>query len=376
MFDLLMQPSMPTVPTGPIKTVINALSRPEPFLSLSVLGFALSLLWYRRWTKPLIAGGLALAFIAFYGLSMLDHNFMLIIAKPDNIPITIMIFAFGFFLWLSLRQAALNDERRERGEPLREAGADDKVLVWPDLVYTELIALVICTVVMIVWAIMLRAPLEQPANPQTAPNPSKAPWYFLGLQELLVYFDPWIAGVLLPGLIIVGLCAIPYIDKNPLGNGYYTLKERPFAIGMFLFGFIIMWIVLIVLGTFLRGPNWNFFGPYEYWDPHAPAALVNVQLSELFWVKLLGGGPPSGFPLAFLVRELPGFIFLGLFFVFLPWHLAKNVFRKMYVQIGFARYAVLMILLLWMALVPIKMVFRWIFNGKYFLQIPEWFFNI
>ena len=149
--------------------------------------------------------------------------------------------------------------------------------VWPDLVYTELISLILCTVVLIVWSILLKAPLEQPANRAVTPNPSKAPWYFLGLQEMLVYFDPWLAGVVLPSLIIVGLIAIPYIDKNPKGNGYYTFAERKVEITMFLFGFVILWSSLIVLGTFLRGPNWNFFGPFEYWDTHKLEALTNVE---------------------------------------------------------------------------------------------------
>ena len=81
-----------------------------------------------------------------------------------------------------------------------------------------------------VWSITLNAPLEEPANPNLTMNPSKAPWYFLGLQEMLVYFDPWIAGVVMPTLIIVGLMVIPYIDTNPLGSGYYTWKQRKFSI--------------------------------------------------------------------------------------------------------------------------------------------------
>src|SRR5256885_945242 len=112
-----------------------------------------------------------------------------------------------------------------------------------------------------------------------APNPAKAPWYFLGLQEMLVYFDPWMAGVVYPGLIIVGLAAIPFIDTNPKGNGYYTVRERPFAIVTFMFGFLILWVVLIFFGTFLRGPNWSFFGLYQAWDPHKPEALNNIDVS-------------------------------------------------------------------------------------------------
>ena len=101
----------------------------------------------------------------------------------------------------------LNDRRIAAGQGPIEKAESDRVWVWPDLVYTELISLILCSVVLIVWSIFLKAPLEQPANPANTPNPSKAPWYFLGLQEMLVYFDPWLAGVVLPGLIIVGLIA-------------------------------------------------------------------------------------------------------------------------------------------------------------------------
>ena len=90
---------------------------------------------------------------------------------------------------------------------------------------------------MLVWAIVLQAPLEEPASAVKTPNPSKAPWYFLGLQEMLVYYDPWMAGVVLPSMIVAGLMAIPYIDFNKKGNGYYTINERKFAYLTFQFGF-------------------------------------------------------------------------------------------------------------------------------------------
>ena len=123
-------------------------------------------------------------------------------------------------------------ERRPRsteGVPPLEKLDDEKVLVWPDLVYTELICMIALTAFLIFWAIWLQAPLEEPASSVKTPNPSKAPWYFLGLQEMLVYYDPWMAGVVLPSLIVVGLMAIPYIDFNKKGNGYYTINERKFA---------------------------------------------------------------------------------------------------------------------------------------------------
>ena len=106
---------------------------------------------------------------------------------------------------------------------------------------------------------------------------------------------------MLPGLIIVGLIAIPYIDKNPKGNGYYTFNERKAEITIFLFGFVMLWSSLIVLGTFLRGPNWNFFGPFEYWDIHKLEALTNVNLSEYVWVR--GAAAPGCRPTGSCARS-------------------------------------------------------------------------
>src|SRR2546422_2624646 len=112
----------------------------------------------------------------------------------------------------------------------------------------EFLAAIIVTVILTVWSITLNAPLEEPANPNLTMNPAKAPWYFLGLQEMLVYFDPWMAGVVLPTLIIIGLMAIPYMDANPLGNGYYTFKQRKFSILSFGVGFLGLWVLMVIIG--------------------------------------------------------------------------------------------------------------------------------
>lgn len=362
-----------------VKDFINWICQPHWFLILSVVALSVFLIGYRFFTRPAVAGVIGAALTIFFLASCMDSNFFLIVSKADNVPIVMMMFAVGFLLWVAFRQAAINDGRMERGEPLLEAGADDKVLVWPDLVYIELIALVLCTAFLTVWAILLRAPLEPPADPNVAPNPAKAPWYFLGLQEMLVYFDPWLAGVVFPGLIVVGLIAIPYMDKNPRGNGYFTFKERPFAISAFLFGFVILWVVLIIFGTFLRGPNWNFFGPYEFWDPHQPAALLNREPRDLFWIEFLGRPIPRadlGIIPAFLIRELPGLLLLGGYFVVGPLILYHLFFKKIFRQIGFIRYSVLSFLLLVMLLMPIKMALRWTMNLHYIVGITEWAFNV
>src|SRR5258706_8309992 len=302
------------------RAFVNAICRPAIFISLSSTVFVLMLVMYKKWTKPKVAGILFLLFLLFYFGSLAEPNYRSIIIKPDNVPITIMVISVMFFIWVSFRRAALNDERLSAGLPLLEEDKDDKVLVWPDLVYTELICLIAATAGLTLWAIISKAPLEQPANPGYAPNPAKAPWYFLGLQEMLVYFDPWMAGVVYPGLIILGLMAIPYIDTNPKGNGYYTLKERPFAIATWLFGFLILWVILIIFGTFLRGPNWNFFGPYEFWDIHRVEPLVNIHLSEIIWVKLLG----IGLPKSMWMREMFGILTVLLYLFVLPFLFAKT----------------------------------------------------
>jgi hypothetical protein len=346
-----------------------------PLLYLAVAYFlvmwALASLGPRLW-EPKVGLWILILGLAGFGLSMLDPNFYLIAAKPDNVPIGAMIFLLGIFTWIALRKAYYNDKQIAKGGiPFEKTESDQKLFTWPDLVYTELLCMIGLTIVMIVWSIVLRAPLEEAANPTTSPNPAKAPWYFLGLQEMLVYFDPWLAGVVLPTLIVVGLMAIPYIDTNPRGNGYYSFRERKWEIGLFLYGFLVLWSFLIITGTFLRGPNWSFYGPYEYWDANKLEPLVNINLSELFWVKLLA----MPLPKLWLIREAPGLILVLLYLGLAPL-LARGPFRRFYLKMGAPRYYVGAYLFLTMLSLPIKMVLRWLFNLKYLVNIQEIFLNI
>jgi len=329
--------------------------------------------WRKFFAQNKVIVGFFLGFTAFMCWAPLDPDFRKIITKADNIPIIILIASVVYFTWLALRQGVINDERAKEGKPSIEAElGKKKVFTWPDLVYSEFICLVLFTAALIVWSIAIEAPIEEPAATARTPNPSKAPWYFLGLQEMLVYFDPWIAGVVLPGFIIVGLMAIPYLDTNPKGNGYYTIDERPFAVLFFWVGFILFWVLFVILGTFLRGPNWSFFGPFEYWDVHKLEPLVNVDLATYFWVDFMDSPLPKN-P---LVREAPGIaLVLGYFFV-LPPLLGKTLLKGMVHQMGFVRFNVFMQLLLWFGLMPIKMLARWVLNLKYIIGIPEYFFNV
>src|SRR5215203_844561 len=313
-----------------IKLIFNKIADPRLYFALMVLALV-GMVWKREiFTSKAVGYGVLLFLVLFFGLGGLDPNFQLIVTKPDNVPIVGLIFMLLFFTWFSVREGVLNDRRISAGQGPIEKAESDRVWVWPDLVYTELISLILCSVVLIVWSIFLKAPLEQPANPAATPNPSKAPWYFLGLQEMLVYFDPWLAGVVLPGLIIVGLIAIPYIDKNPKGNGYYTFNERKAEIALFLFGFVVLWVSLIVLGTFLRGPNWNFFGPFEFWDIHKLAALTNVNLSEYVWVRAFR----TGLPTQWFIREIFGIVLVGVYVFALPPLLAKAWLKPYYEKLG------------------------------------------
>lgn len=366
----------------PFRSAVNWLCRPAILLTAVTVGFFAMILGYRRWTRPRIFWPAIGVFSLCYLASLLDVNFRAIVLKPDNLPITLMIFSTIFFLWVGLRRAAINDDHLERGLAIPEEGHDQRVLTWPDLVYIELIAMVIACAVLLAWAIMVKAPLEQPANPAYAPNPAKAPWYFLGLQELLVYFDPWVAGVVYPTLIIFGLCAIPYLDLESQPAGYYTLRGRRFGVTVWLFGFLVLWVMLIVLGTFLRGPNWSFFGPFERWDPYKQEALNNIDLSQVWWTVLLGrarptaqANPVSWLPY-WLVREWAGVLIMALYFFVVPAVLRKTLLRGHYAAMGKWRYRVMVFLLLMMALLPMKMALRWLFNVKYLIYLPEFNANL
>jgi hypothetical protein len=134
----------------------------------------------------------------------------------------------------------------------------DRVNVWPHLMAAELVALLVVLVMITLFSVVVDAPLRQLANFNQTPNPSKAPWYFLGLQELLRYWHPQVAGVTIPTVIIIVLMAAPFIDRNPSTRP----DDRKLAITLFTF-FVISFAVLGTIGMFFRGPGFNFVFPWE-----------------------------------------------------------------------------------------------------------------
>ncbi|MBI2878025.1 MAG: cytochrome C [Candidatus Tectomicrobia bacterium] len=237
----------------------------------------------------------------------------------------------------------------------KDLDREELELTWPELVFRELLCMLGVTLAFILLSLLFNAPLEEQANPTRTPNPAKAPWYFVGLQELLVYFDPWIAGVSIPLLIILGLMAIPYLDSHRQGTGSYALRGRGFALTVFLGG-LALWFFLIVVGYFFRGPNWGWYWPWEDWA----AGKAVVKARDL---------PPLEGLLLLLVYFAGGVLLLaggGLKSLLpLPW---RN-FRK---ELGPARFAFVAALLLLMGGVVGKILLRLVLGIKYVLVTP-WF---
>ena len=304
------------------------------------------------------------------------HQLWKIASVPDNVPILLMMAMVPVYMLYAMRQAVANDrligsleadpelaKTHHRTTFEHREDWPEKVPVWPYLLKIEFLVALIVTVILIVWSIVLDAPLEEPANPNFTMNPAKAPWYFLGLQEMLVYFDPWLAGVGFPVLIIVGLLIIPYCDTNPLGNGYYTIKQRKFALGTFLFGFLVLWLVLIIIGVFIRGPGWMWFWPGQTWDHHRQVHEINRNLHDLLGIT---GQPMMG---------IFGGMFVGAYMVISAFVIHK-LFRKFkpreYAQMNFIQYGLMHFFLIVMMSLPLKMALLLMFRVKY-VWVTPWF---
>src|SRR5947207_2967675 len=139
-----------------------------------------------------------------------------------------------------------------------KAQPTDKVHVWPHLLVGEFVASLAMTAFLLVFSTFVNAPLLATANYNFTPNPSKAPWYFLGLQELLTMFHPMVAGVTIPGIGIFGLILAPFTDRNPSQKP----EDRKFAIALFTV-FMMFWAVLVLIGSFFRGEGFNFIYPWR-----------------------------------------------------------------------------------------------------------------
>jgi quinol-cytochrome oxidoreductase complex cytochrome b subunit len=142
----------------------------------------------------------------------------------------------------------------------KEPADDEMVMVWPHLLVRHAVVALSTTLVVLIISVLFDAPLRDHANPTVTPNPEKAPWYFAALQELLSLFHPLIAGVLVPGAILLGLVSLPYIDRSP----YVRTQHRRVAVATFT-TFLVIWIALTIIGFAFRGPNWSWVWPWQEW---------------------------------------------------------------------------------------------------------------
>ncbi len=301
-----------------------------------------------------------------------------IVSQPDNIPIVGLAVIVPFYVWYGLRQAGATDRLMAQLESHPEWAKTHprqihpsepewgrELQVWPYLLRTEFLAALIVTALLMVWSLGLNAPLEEPANPNYTMNPAKAPWYFVGLQEMLVYFDPWFAGVVLPSLIIVGLMAFPYLDANPVGSGYYTVRQRKVPLLAFGLGFFI-WLLLIFIGTFIRGPGWMWFWPGQTWDHTRVIYEVNRHLPDLLGITNAAA------------RAIVGLLAVGLFYAGSGWAIHKLVTRssfnrEIYRHTSLPQYLIFQFLAITILVgLPVKMLLRLLFRIKYVLITP-WF---
>ena len=246
--------------------------------------------------------------------------------------------------WEYVKDVNVKGEFREGFDTLTVKEQDYTVKHLRDSVGIEFIAGLIFTFIIMVWSLFMNAPLKELANPSDTPIDERAPWYFIGLQELLIYFDPWLAGVVVPTILLVGLIALPFIDPNrETGIGRYTLRDRPVAVPAFCFGFA-MWFILIIIGQFFRGPARMFYWPWE-----DKSVLKVLPVTELVNFHIAGG-------FAFFI------LYFGICLV-----VPQFIFKNFYKTLGVVRYYIFMTLSATMLLVPIKIFLRYVFDVKYIL---------
>ncbi|MHC4103326.1 MAG: hypothetical protein ACYSR9_00190 [Planctomycetota bacterium] len=223
----------------------------------------------------------------------------------------------------------------------------ERVPAFPHLVFLELLATLAVMIFFILISIYFNAPLEEIASPSDTPNPAKAPWYFVGLQELLVYFDPWIGGVVIPLLILLGLMASPFLSMSRRKEQVNRSRYQQLGVLIFTAG-LVLWFILIIIGQYFRGPSWLLYWPWESWDVHK-------ETQENLW----------NFSLPLGVSIMTAYFSLALIAPALKW-------RDFYRQLGLMRYSIFMIFMALFVGVFLKIILRLVFGVKYILTTP-WF---
>src|ERR1700688_2716000 len=244
-----------------------------------------------------------------------------ICSAPDNVPIVGLIPLLAFYIYLAVKQARANDQLIEQLE----------------------------------------------ADPAMAKTHHRKTWPFKPGWAKEVHVWPFLLRVEFLGaiivMIIIGLMVIPYIDTNPLGSGYYTWKQRKFSISTFMFGFVILWVARIIIGTFIRGPGWQWFWPGQTWDNNRLIYEVNRDLPDLF-------GLTSN-----MAKAIFGAIVVGGYYLLggaLVYSLFRRRMGKDFQRMSLLQFSMMQFLLLTMVALPLKMALRLLWHIKY-VWITPWF---
>ena len=331
------------------------LASPVVLFSLAMGLFLLVVRSPWPWTR---IGGAILAAFAIGGLVpvFMDPSLRDLALSPERLPIVLLVLLSGVALWAALHQA-LHLPREPEAEP-----ADG----WSGFSPAELLAGGAVVVAVAIAAFTLSAPPAAPYDPAHSPEDLAAPWFLRGFQEMGLYFDPWVATVLLPVLMVLALLALPHLDipaapsgKTAAEQAQAGFEERRDVVFFFLFVWFLLALLPMVSAAFLRTPS------------VAGGPDLARPVSVLVW-SLVAGEPPRQ---AWL-RELPSLLLLGLYFVVLPrqlprWKPTRALFGRYLKRLGRRRfYLAIAFMLLWM-LVPLKMYGRWLLGIGYFVYLPE-----
>jgi hypothetical protein len=277
---------------------------------------------------------------------MIDH----LLQDPDAMALLLLLLAVGATLIIGLCAG----HRRDRSEPPGQKLVD----TWPHLLKRELIASLIVLLLLTWWAMALQVPLGTRADPRFTPTVAKAPWFFVGIQEMLQYFDAWLAGIVLPVLVVVGLCVLPYIDAGQEQSGRYTLRRRPLAL-LVTSALLVLWLLPMIVGQLFRSEQWTLQPAWR-----APPVDLVPALAPVSLARKLGLGSVGG-------QLLGGLLCLGPFAaLFACWFWLRR--KAWAADLGWGRFTLAGVFLLCLMGVAVKVALQLCLDVRY-LWVTPWF---
>ena len=344
------------------KALADHLALPPWLFALALVLFLAGRGSRQPWTRS--GGVIVLALTAAtLGTAMSDEGFRRLILHPERLPVLVLLLSSGGVLWLEMYR--FRRDVSDTGGPTPANGA---------FTTTDAVGATAVGLALVACALLYPTTLGPLADPFSKPALVKAPWFLVGLQELQHYFDPWVPYGALPLVLLAGLLGLPYLESEKPGASRRSAGYHGRSI--FLFGWLFLWLWPMAVGALLRGPGWNAFGPFEPWDPARPAMAPPRAFSEIFWIQWLHMLEP----VRWWIRELPGALLLGGYFVLLPmgllrWRATRDAVAGTLESMGPLRFHAATAWVLALAIVPLKMIGRWLLDIGYWISLPELSFN-